>query len=424
MAESFKLKLLTGPLAGRELPLPHGVFRLGGDDADIAVPLDDNVTTALMIDDRGVRLGAPVPLWIDGRPETVDDCLPLDRALDVAGFGFALGRETDLIATRELVPRNACVPVPPWSAVRPAPSMPKRFLPGRVGRVAVAAGVTCVIGAATVAQWPVTAKVPAPTPAAQLAALVDRVGATARIDASLQSDTSVLIHGDCTDARALSALRAGVRAMGLAIRDETECRASALEAVQTTLRMHGYRDVTVNMAADDAKVTISGPIDADDRWRRAARALDDMKLRGGWHVSNSIASELETLAALLARHRQLPGVGAMRVGGTWVVTAQLSSARRRAVQALLDEFNADQPPHARARFDQLPNRPVTGGDAWLPASVASVGGDVRAPYATLTDGTRLTVGTQLPRGLRVLAIGREGVSLLRSDRLIHVPLAS
>lgn len=95
MSFLFKLRLLNGPLVGRELALPAGELTLGEGDVDLQVPLEGLVAdrrVVLLVSEKGVFLTSKVACWIDGKPcEDHTAALPLAQVIDLAGQGLLLG---------------------------------------------------------------------------------------------------------------------------------------------------------------------------------------------------------------------------------------------------------------------------------------------------------------------------------------------
>lgn len=422
MASTFKLKLLSGPLSGREIHLPVGTFRIGGELADLAVTLEGGASTTLVVDNTHIRLDAPLPCWIDGQPAPTDGALPLGCAIDLAGFGFALGAADDVIDITHIPPRvsaTAASATPsPSSTPNDAPQRLRRLLPMALS---LALGIIALITVGVLYGMS-PKKASPPNLQQQLNALVTQLN-TPTLGVVLEGESMVRLRGDCSQRHALQSLRASIRELGLSILDDTLCANTSLDDVRTILRMHGYRDVTVSMPETGTVVDISGPILADARWQRTTQALDALSLPGGWRVRNDTGPQLTMLSDWLAKHHQLSGLGIARQGSTWTVTGQLTIERQAAIQSLLAEYNENLADNMQARFVSLPNRAPSTAESLLSSPVVSLGGHRQTPYATLADGTRLAVGAILPGGARVVAIGMEGVSLLTSERIIHIPLA-
>ncbi len=109
MSFLFKLRLLNGPLAGRELALPAGELTLGQGDVDLQVPLAGLVTdrhVVLLVSEQGVFLTSAIACWVAGNAwEDRTAALPLAQVIDLAGQGLLLGTVDSTLPLLPLPPR-------------------------------------------------------------------------------------------------------------------------------------------------------------------------------------------------------------------------------------------------------------------------------------------------------------------------------
>lgn len=396
----YRLLLLSGPLCGREIELRDGVFTIGGDDADLALPLDAGATCRLEVAADGVRLLDDVPCWLDGQPWQAAGVLPPGRVLDVAGLLLMLG------------PAGAAVPVP---AV-----LPRRQTPTRRGRLpfVLAGGLALLLA---LAGWGL-GQTRAPEAGFDAARVVEarlREPALAQVRARWTPGGVLTLSGRCLDSARLAGLRDTLTRNGVWLRDEVVCRDELLARVGRLLALHGYREARVDAGTTLDSVDIRGDIRFDARWEALTRQLDALPGLAAWSVGNDGAGVLAELAAALAREKLLDGVVASRQGQRVLVGALLPPERQQALAGALDRFAQAGGRRLDIRLQAIP--PAREAAALLPAPVAAVGGDPAAPYLELANGTRLLPGGQLPGGYRILALGRHGVSLLGDSALHYIP---
>ncbi|MCI3203791.1 MULTISPECIES: type III secretion system inner membrane ring subunit SctD [Pandoraea] len=445
------LTLLDGPLAGRPMPLPAGTLTLGSDDADIAMTLDHDGQVTLSVDDTRVRLVTRMPVWADGLPLWSDDAdtvaddtgdavpidtenaahplpalslqLPLHRVIDLAGLGIWLSD-----GSRELP-----APLPKRPARHSAQgastdAAARHSSTGRSGerhrRRAPAAwlaisGLSLLIAGTGIAMWRTgTANVISQPPRPDaLRTLAARIAPGVVLNTA---GDAVRLSGGCLDDNTRARLRAEARWLGKALSDETWCPTSAVQTVETLLRLHGFTQTQVNVAPDGA-LLVGGPLVADARWRAASDALDALALPHGWRVADGTAGSFERLVKTLRDAGQLRGVDISRDRNGWRITGALSAGRQAALKGIADAWNlaGNTMP---LRIEPLPPSIPTLGETGFSAPLVSIGGSPGAPQITLEDGTRLAQGVRLPGGTRVVAIHPDGVSIGAHDRLFYLPL--
>lgn len=392
MDASFKLKLLNGPLAGRELFLPLGPFTVGGGDSDLSLPLEGGAVATLEVSADAVSLGSRTPCWVGGRSRPSGP-LPPNAAIDMAGLHFVLG---------------------PADAELGAPKAPPRD--GLKRSAAAILAATLALAAAFA--W---AAMPADPPAAPgpRAWLPQALAAEPGLSARWLDGGGLLLSGRCRSSEKLSALTARLRAAGVRLRQETVCDDELRRSVRALLGSYGYPDVTVSLDAQ-GRADIDGQVESDARFAELSAALDQLPGLQGWRFTDRGA---DALAALLDRLRQaglLSGLSAARTEQGWVLSGQLDAARQAALDALLARFNAEAGKSGRFRFISAASTAQPAD--YLPAAISGVGGNVREPYLELANGMRLQPGSPIKRSMRIVAITPAGVSIAGNRQLVFLPL--
>ncbi|KWZ38151.1 type III secretion protein [Burkholderia savannae] len=399
-----KLKWLNGPLAGLEFDLPPGATRIGGDDADIALPLEGDARAELTSGEDGVRVSADARAWVDGRPWNAHGALPLGRAIDVAGVAFVLGESGDTLPA---------LPVP--ARRRAATAASTRAL--ACAALACAAIVAIVAGLALILWRP-----PAPARFDVDAWLAQQMRAPALhgLHARRAADGSVEVSGLCASSGDVERLRARLRARGIAMRDASLCADTLRENVRNVLALNGYRDVDVRSDATLDGVEIRGPIVADAAWQRVAAQLQMLGGLRAWRAVNDRALWFGRLYEALSARVPLDGLNIVMSGKTLIVSGAADPARAAALSAVIAEFNRSARDGFAATWQDVPSQQTAS--AYLPAPVVTVGGHAGAIYVVLANGMRLQLGGVLPNGYAIVRVTRRAMSLRKDERLVSVPL--
>ncbi len=392
----FKFKLLNGPLSGRELYVPSGAFTVGAEDCDLVLPLEGGAKARLDISPQVVELVSETSCWVSGKPH-VPGPLPANVLIDLAGLHFVLGPIDAVLPTPAAVPR-ARTRRQAWAIAAAATGL----------TAALAAGLSWTF-------WP-AAPLARPTPRDWLPAVLS---VEPRLTTHWIDDRTLMLSGRCGDRDQMSELIARLRAAGVRLRQETVCDDELKQSVRALLADYGYTDVSVTLNADD-RVVIDAAVRSDERTATLARALDKLPGLRGWEISDRRANEFKALLPRLQAAGVLSGLSVLRGDRGWVLSGQLAPYRQIALASLLAEWNAEPGQNDVLHFINAASAAhVTD---YLPAAIASVGGNAQASFLELTNGMRLQLGSPVLQGMRVLAINAEGVSLASDQKLAFLPL--
>ncbi|OHX19170.1 type III secretion system inner membrane ring subunit SctD [Chromobacterium sphagni] len=401
----FKLKWLNGPLAGRDLELPAGELRLGGDDPDIALALEEGAATVLTVTPEGVTMAPPVPVWVEGLPWDAGQKLPLGQAIDLAGQGLVLAEADGAMAMLTLPSRRLPEVVTTKPAARPW------LLAG--GIVLISAALTAVL-----LLWPKPVEPPPFDARAWLAREMADPGLSG-VKAELDERGVVRLSGLCASSQAIERLRGRMREQGLNFSDESLDADTLRRQVRQVLELNGYREVEVSAGHAPDQVLIYGAIQANAAWLRASTQLRAISALNGWRVVNDRAELFGRLVDRLSRKGLLDGLSIGVSGQELLISGQLPPERARAVAAATAAFNADGP-RLKARFQNIPAAAPAANI--LPAAIVSVGGNANSIYLELANGMRLQQGGTLPSGYRIYALNHTALTLIQEQRLVSIPL--
>jgi len=401
----FKLKWLNGPLAGRELDLPAGETRLGGSDADIALPLEQGASTVLTVTAEGVTLSPAIPAWVDGKPWDTTQPLPNGKAIDLAGLGLVLGPAESTLPSLTLPPRGVAM------IVKATPQK------SRVWGWALVFGVLVVL-----AVWGFTRQKPEPVaPFSPHDWLVQTMKnpELAGLEAHIDPQGIVYLSGLSVSSQSIAHLREQLRNHGLHFYDQSLGVDTLHQQVRQVLALNGYYDIDLTSSGSPDSVEIHGAIKGDAAWLQASARLQEIKYLKHWKVVNDQAELFQRLLEKLRQSDLLEGVSVRVVGKELLINGQLDQQHAAKMAQLTTEFNHQGKPRLLSRFQNIP----TGATAnLLPAAVISVGGNKDSIYLQLANNMRLQQGAILPNGYKIYALSRSSISLMQGERLVSLPL--
>ncbi|RQR48130.1 EscD/YscD/HrpQ family type III secretion system inner membrane ring protein [Burkholderia sp. Bp9126] len=396
-----KLKWLNGPLAGLEFDLPIGETRIGGDEADVVLPLEENAQAVLTSTDDGVHVTLDATVWVDGRPWDGKGVLPFDRAIDVGGVAFVLGNCNDILSMPSVPQRKRIL-------IRSSQTW-LRMCAVTLSTSVLAAGVMLVLWRpADLERFDVDAWLKQQLKAPALQGL----------RAQRAADGVVVVSGRCLSSKDVERLRAKLRDKGFVTRDESLCADKLRNAVRNVLALNGYLDVDVRSAAAPDSVEIRGAIAADAAWQHVVSQLQDVRGLRAWRIVNDRAQWFDRLYETLLRHRSIDNVNIVMSGKTLIVSGAVSSTR--AITEAIAEFNRYSTDGFVATWQDVPS--LQAVSAWLPYPVVTVGGNAGAVYVVLANGMRLQLGGRLPNGYAIVHLTRHSMGLRKDQHLVSVPL--
>ncbi|WP_035466885.1 type III secretion system inner membrane ring subunit SctD [Burkholderia sp. WSM2232] len=406
MEKSYTLTVLNGPLARRSIRLPTGETRIGGDDPDLAVALEDAHTATLTVGTDGVRISTDARCWIDGAPAAAPDVAPLDRVIDLGGLAFVL-RDS---ARSDAAPPSLKVP-------------PRRN--GRRARAAFAVLIASVaILAASALALERVLSAPATTASAirqaDLLSDIRKRFAPEGIVLSQDERGVVDIRGQCMMSSRLAALRDALRERGFVYRDSVICQDDMVNSVRAILRMNGYENATVESGATYGTVDISGRIDADERWQRVAEMLSGTAGLQSWTVRDRSGGSVNDLISRLRAAGLIGKLSIARARDDILVTGLLDATDKAALTAVIAAFRRDYSDASRVVVQDIAAAPSL--NRVFPSAVVSFGGRPPSMFIELADGTRLMVGSRLPGDYAITGLDANGVDLSKDGEIAHFPL--
>jgi type III secretion protein D len=431
MSFLFKLRLLNGPLVGRELALPAGEFTLGQGDVDLQVPLEGLVPdrrVVLLVSEQGVFLTSKVACWIGGEPwEDHTTPLPLAQVIDLAGQGLLLGLVDSSLPLHPMPLRIAVEPQQK-AVIRLSQTAAFQEATRRWGRWGWQLGaITLTIGSLLGGgSWLLSAMATdhnKPTQTELTPWLTQQLQqpALSGLSFAWESDGTIRFKGHCLESQPLNSVMLQLRRYGILLREPMICQDQLLNNIRYVLNLFGYEQVTVAGTDQPGVVAIRGAIQADERWRQVVDMLAVMPGLSHWSVENQGDKQLKSLLIQLRKAKLLGKLSISRSGDRLVVSGRLTATQQSQLKQQLAQFSQKWEPAPVVIYQNI--RPSEERQQLFPAAIVSVGGCEQNPFIELATGQRLQVGARLPNGYHIIAIdGVHGVELSREGQLVHVPL--
>ncbi len=95
------------------------------------------------------------------------------------------------------------------------------------------------------------------------------------------------------------------------------------------------------------------------------------------------------------------------------------SSEQQQLKETLAALSQQQPGFPSVRYQNIPASDRT--DQFLPAKVVSYGGNTQSAFVRLANGGRLQQGSVLANGYKWF-IGEQGLTLLKANNLVHIPM--
>lgn len=103
------------------------------------------------------------------------------------------------------------------------------------------------------------------------------------------------------------------------------------------------------------------------------------------------------------------------------ISGVLAPDQRRKLTEMLAILAQQQPELLAVRYQNIPISDQAA--KLLPAAIVSYGGNRNSGFVQLANGLRLQQGSVLANGYKVIFIGEQGISLLKTNNLIHIPMS-
>jgi type III secretion protein D len=240
------------------------------------------------------------------------------------------------------------------------------------------------------------------------------------ISALWHDERRVVLAGTCGKPTVVEQLVAGLSRYDVLVEETGGCPADIERNIAAVLRSYGYGDSLVRRVDGEGAFVVEGTFPAQGRLLSMTRALQSLPGVRSIRIAHRPDDSLARLKT------ELRGAGLYRHVGIWagkdriLVAANLPEPRQRALEAVLQRVRA-RPGRREIVFESVPVGLDTADIFESP--VTSFGGTDAEPFIALENGIVLQLDSVLDNGLRVVAMGRDGIDLTRNDELVHLPLS-
>lgn len=402
MAVRFKLRLLSGELNGRELSLPEGEFTLGEQGCDVLLPLSQGQVLTLIISENQIMLQMSGTVWVNGFRHDLQVPIPLRQVIEAAGLALILGEETDVLSEIK-IPRRSGARLLLWLSVV---TFVLLFL------------FVMLIFWFTQQSSRLFSYLPPDIPT-QLSTQLKQP-ALEGIKAGWLSDGSVMLSGHCTSSSAVIQLQNFLVRNQIIFRDKLVCDDHLTASVSDVLHQYGYQNIEVRTGKTAGNVILYGAIEMGGQWLKVQETLATVAGLKGWTVVNSHNGQIPRLVEHLRALGLLGYLSMTQSPKDIVISGVLSPEQQQQLKQMLTTLAGPQSDELPVRYQNIPASDQT--TQLLPAAIASYGGNNYAKFVQLANGTRLQQGTVLPNGYKIIFISELGLSLLKENSLIQIPM--
>lgn len=410
MGYIYKLKLLNGPLSGREIQLREGTLTFGLQDADIILPLEGKQKLiSLVVKSESIQVEPKLDGWMGDTWVSLIDDIPIGQPLALLGVAMVIGRSGDDLSqfTDWQIPSKS-EGEPVWY-----------FWP------AVMLFCVLAISGASI-YWLINPPLMSESfrPLNMRDWIVDYTKQhqlTKEISFLWLSDGSLEINGWCQHENDIKSLIAKLRQQQISFHNNIVCEDRLISNVTYSIQLYGYERIKVEAGEHHGEVIINGAIQDDSRWQQVERLLSTMPGLKNWKVLNQSDSEVALLIKELRTSHLLGQLSIRRANGRIVVSGKLNDEQVNRLSEALRKYMVKNPAAGAVTFQNI--QAIGADNGVLPAPIVSVGGNQKSPYLELSNGMRLQKGAELPSGYVVRNIDTEnGVELSLHGQLVHIPL--
>ncbi|EMM0110001.1 type III secretion system inner membrane ring subunit SctD [Providencia rettgeri] len=401
MKPLYKLKWLSGILAGRELALPVGEIRLGGETPDIALPLELNAETLLIVNEQGIRLSQPVPLWVDGLPWETNELLPQKRVIDLAGLVFIFGDIEQPLPTLAIPLRRNKNKT---HVVTLTIAIIFLFL------VLLAIGISTDISPENEEPFDKVIWLE------QQMKQPDHLG----LQASFDNNGIIHLSGVSVSKNTIYQLQEQFAQFGFSFYNKSIDVSTLHNLVRQTLEMNGYHDIDITQGNSLDSVKIYGDIQFDNHWQQTQAQINQISLLKSWVVINDRSEEFKKTLHFLDSESLLEGLNISIENNKLLVSGKVPDKDLEKLNIIISDFNKSQKTRMKINYQNIPNKNII--DEFLPGKIISVGGNDEYIYLQLSNNMRLYKGSILPNGYKVYSLSMNTLMLIYKQNFLSIPI--
>lgn len=240
-----------------------------------------------------------------------------------------------------------------------------------------------------------------------------------KVHAEWLSDGSVRLSGQCEKSLIIEKLHQFLIKKNIIYHDGLTCEDQIVNAVSMLLSQNGLSHFSVRATSKMGGVIIDGDISENKKWHVIETALDHVQGLISWQVINSSADMFSKWMQVLNEQGILNTVSIFKNKNGVVITGLLTSAQEDKLNISIQSF--------RERFDKslpITYQNIASGiklESLTASPVVSYQGNGDIAYLRLADGSRIDNGSVIAGKYKVVALDLNGIELLTSKKLIHIP---
>ncbi|MBS0056519.1 type III secretion system inner membrane ring subunit SctD [Yersinia sp. Marseille-Q3913] len=403
MTVSYKLRLLSGELKGRELRLPEGEFTLGEQDCDVLLPLPQGEILTLVISEHQIMMQVAGEVWVNGLRHDLQQALPLKQAIETSGLILVLGEENDVLCGVKITSR-AGSRLLLWLSVVTLILLSLLFI---------------LIFWAMQQPKALQAYFPPDMPTRLSEQLKKPV--LQGVKGSWLSDGSLILSGYCTSSPAIINLQNFLVLNHIVFQNQLVCDDHLITSINDVLHQYGYQDIDVKIGGEPGNIILYGAIEMGGQWLEVQKALASVAGLKSWKVVNTHDGQISQLVERLREQGLLGYLSMMQSNKEVIISGVLSPDQQQQLMGMLATLAQQQPDYLTVSYQNIPISDQT--EQLLPAGIVSYGGNHHSGFVQLANGLRLQQGTVLANGYKVIFIGEQGISLLKTNKLVHIPMS-
>ncbi|EOI6865021.1 type III secretion system inner membrane ring subunit SctD, partial [Yersinia enterocolitica] len=223
----------------------------------------------------------------------------------------------------------------------------------------------------------------------------------------------------CVSSSAVIQLQNFLLSNHVMFRNQLVCDDRLITSVIEVLHQYGYQDIEVYTGKEVGNVILHGAIEMGAKWLSVQKALATIAGLKGWMVINSQDGQIPRLVESLRKIGLLGYLSMTQSNKEIVISGVLSSEQQQHLKEMLATLTL-QPDTFPVRYQSIPASDQT--TQLLPAAIVSYGGNNYSKFVQLANGVRLQQGAVLDNGYKVILIGERGISLLKSNHLVQIPM--
>ncbi|MGL5343515.1 MAG: type III secretion system inner membrane ring subunit SctD [Plesiomonas sp.] len=240
-----------------------------------------------------------------------------------------------------------------------------------------------------------------------------------KVHAEWLTDSSVRLSGQCEKSFSIEKLHQFLIKKNIIYHDELVCQDQIINAVSMLLKQNGLSHFSVRSASKMGRIIIDGDISENKKWHIIETALDHVQGLISWQVINSSADMFNKWMQVLNEQGILNTVSVFKHENGVVITGLLTPIQEDKLNISIKNFHERFDNSLRITYQNIASDIKL--QSLTASPVVSYQGNSDMAYLRLADGSRIDTGNIIAGEYKVVALDVNGIELLTSNELIHIP---